>query len=200
MCPCVPDRIGIWKCWFLRRGENRSTQRRTFQSKGENQQQTQPTYGVDAGSQTRGTLVLWEVSALTTAHPLLPQIFNANCSRAMLAICTFAKCLRKHPTFGDVTSGSPAKWCLRNECRNSILMIYLYLDLGSASDWLKICFKQSDPLVTQIWVVTCHKYGISVLVPRMSLPKVGCFQVFSKCRGLKISYLDGKQLFLSMSV
>ena len=20
-CPCVPDRIGIWKCWFLRRRE-----------------------------------------------------------------------------------------------------------------------------------------------------------------------------------
>ena len=20
-CPCVPGRIGIWKCWFLRRGE-----------------------------------------------------------------------------------------------------------------------------------------------------------------------------------
>ena len=23
------DRIGIWKCWFLRRGENRSTRRKT---------------------------------------------------------------------------------------------------------------------------------------------------------------------------
>ena len=38
-CPCVPDRIGIWKCWFLRRGENRSTRRKTSRSKGENQQQ-----------------------------------------------------------------------------------------------------------------------------------------------------------------
>ena len=43
------DRIGIWKCWILRRGENRSTQRKTSRSKGENQQQTQPTYGIDAG-------------------------------------------------------------------------------------------------------------------------------------------------------
>ena len=25
MRPCIPDRIGIWQCWFLRRGENRST-------------------------------------------------------------------------------------------------------------------------------------------------------------------------------
>ena len=31
--------------------------------------------------------------------------------------------LRKQPTFGDATTGFPAKWRLRN-------------DLGSASDWL----------------------------------------------------------------
>ena len=47
----------IWKCWFLRRGENRSTRTKTFRSKGENQQQNQPTYGVDAGIWTRATLV-----------------------------------------------------------------------------------------------------------------------------------------------
>ena len=35
-----PDRIGIWKCWFLRRGENRSNRRKTSRSKDENQQQT----------------------------------------------------------------------------------------------------------------------------------------------------------------
>jgi len=49
MCPCVQDRIGFWKRWFLRRGEKRSSRRKTSRSKGENQQQTQPTYGVDAG-------------------------------------------------------------------------------------------------------------------------------------------------------
>ena len=37
------DGIGIWKCWFLRRGENQSNQRKTCRSKDENQQQTQPT-------------------------------------------------------------------------------------------------------------------------------------------------------------
>ena len=42
---------------FLRRGENRITRRKTSRSKGENHQQTQPTYGVDAGSRTRATLV-----------------------------------------------------------------------------------------------------------------------------------------------
>ena len=42
-----PDRIGICKCWFLRRGENRSSPRKTSRSKDENQQQTQPTYDAD---------------------------------------------------------------------------------------------------------------------------------------------------------
>ena len=32
----------IWECWFLRRGENRRTWRKTSRSKGENQQQTEP--------------------------------------------------------------------------------------------------------------------------------------------------------------
>ena len=72
MCPCIPDRIGIWKCWFLRRGENRSTLRKTSRSKGENQQQTQPTYGVDAGFEPGPHW--WEVSALTTAPPLFPLL------------------------------------------------------------------------------------------------------------------------------
>ena len=38
-----PDRIGIWKCWFLRRGENRTTR---IEPRGENQQQTQLAYGM----------------------------------------------------------------------------------------------------------------------------------------------------------
>ena len=56
-CLTIPDRIGIWKCWFLRRGENRSTRRKTSRSKEENQQQTQPTYDAGSGNQTRDTLV-----------------------------------------------------------------------------------------------------------------------------------------------
>ena len=34
----------------LRRGEIRSTRRKTSRNKGQNQQQTQPTYGVNVGS------------------------------------------------------------------------------------------------------------------------------------------------------
>jgi len=50
-------RIGIWKCWFLRRGENRSTRGKTSRSRDENQQQTQPTYDAGSGNRTRDTLV-----------------------------------------------------------------------------------------------------------------------------------------------
>ena len=50
-------RIGIWKCWFLRRGENRSTRRKTSRSREENQQQTEPTYDAGSGNRTRDTLV-----------------------------------------------------------------------------------------------------------------------------------------------
>ena len=52
-----PDRIGIWKCWFLRRGENRSTRRKTSRSKDENQQQTQPTYDAESRNRARSILV-----------------------------------------------------------------------------------------------------------------------------------------------
>ena len=49
--------IGIWKCWFLRRGENWSTRRKTSRSRVENQQQTQPTYDAGSGNRTRDALV-----------------------------------------------------------------------------------------------------------------------------------------------
>ena len=88
----------IW-CWFLRRGENRESveiqpvyrpplpseksifterrgvctqaRRKTSRSKGENQQQTQPTYGVDAEILTRATLVGGECSYHCTTLALI---------------------------------------------------------------------------------------------------------------------------------
>ena len=45
------------KCWFLRRGENRSTRRKTSQRKDENQQQTQPIFDAESRNRTRATLV-----------------------------------------------------------------------------------------------------------------------------------------------
>ena len=50
--------------------EIRSTQRTTSRSKGESQQQTQPTYGIDASIWTRATLV--KTSTLPSTRPVLP--------------------------------------------------------------------------------------------------------------------------------
>ena len=73
-CPCIPDWIGIWKCRFSRKGKNCTTLRKTSWSKEENQQQTQPTYGVDARIRTWATLVGGECShhCATFAPPYLP--------------------------------------------------------------------------------------------------------------------------------
>ena len=78
-CPCILDRIGIWKCWFLRRGENRSTRRKTSRSRVENQQQTQPTYQAGSRNRTRATLVGGERSHHCTIPApllLLPFLFQ----------------------------------------------------------------------------------------------------------------------------
>ena len=52
--------------------------------------------------------------------------------------------LRKQPTFYDTTCGFPAKWHLRNECRNFILMTRVVLLIGLAA-W-EICFSLSEAL------------------------------------------------------
>ena len=51
-------RIGIWKGWFLRRGENGSTWRKTSRSREENQQQTQPTYDARSNPGHTGAILL----------------------------------------------------------------------------------------------------------------------------------------------
>ena len=83
---CVPDRIGIWKRSFLRKGENWSTWRKISWRKGETQQQTQPTYGVDTKIPTRATLV--GMGALTTAQPLLPEYSHEDGCYTILSLVT----------------------------------------------------------------------------------------------------------------
>ena len=78
-------------------------------------------------------------------------------SQKLLKVCViiYTYCsLRKQPTFCDVDTGFPAKWRLRNERRNSMLMTRHYPDLGCAFDW-------SIRSTTQIWVLTRHQYGIA---------------------------------------
>ena len=75
-----PDRIGIWKCWFLRRGRNRNTRRKTSRSKEENQQKTQPKYDTGTGNRTRNTLVRGERSN----HCTIPAL-QSNCGSLNVA-------------------------------------------------------------------------------------------------------------------
>ena len=69
---CVPDGIGIRSFWFLRRGESRSNRRKTSRSKGENQQQTQPTH-VALTPGFEPARHCWKTSDLTTGPSLLPR-------------------------------------------------------------------------------------------------------------------------------
>ena len=68
--------------------------------------------------------------------------------------------------FHVATTGFPAEWRLRNECRNSILMTRHFSDLSRPSDWFSRegNLLQAIKSTSQIWVVTCHQYKISSLV------------------------------------
>ena len=85
-----------------------------------------------------------------------------SCKNSLFIICTS---LRKKPIFGDATTHFPAKWRLRDEQRNSIPMTRNYPDLGSASDWSCRVGNLIQPIrsTIQIWVVTRHQYGISLV-------------------------------------
>ena len=50
---CIRIELEFGKCWFLWRGENRSTRRKTSRSREENQQQTQPTYDTEGEGERR---------------------------------------------------------------------------------------------------------------------------------------------------
>ena len=67
----------------LRRGENRSTRRKTSRSRVENQQ-TQPTYDAESGNRTRATLVEGECSdtAPTLFRNIKQNYICENCFRS----------------------------------------------------------------------------------------------------------------------
>ena len=72
------EHLGVLKNLFLgRRLENRSTRswRKTSRSKGENQQQTQPTYGIN--------ICRYSKSALTAKPPFLQINDDSVCSHGV---------------------------------------------------------------------------------------------------------------------
>ena len=75
------DRIGLWKCWFLRRGEIGVRGKKPLGAESlENQQQTQPTYDFGSGSRTRATLVGGERST----HYAIPTPLNVPTCHSMV--------------------------------------------------------------------------------------------------------------------
>ena len=74
-----PDRIGIWKCWFLRIRENWATCRKTSQSKDENQQQTQPTCDLNALESNPGCIG-GSSSSVITNHERQAELESAFCT------------------------------------------------------------------------------------------------------------------------
>ena len=87
---------------ILRRGENRSTRRKTSRSKGENQKQTQPTYGVDAGIWTRATLVGGERS-----HHCAIPCWGGIRSSSLWVLWNFS-CLRRR--YSTISVGDVVLW------------------------------------------------------------------------------------------
>ena len=78
--------------WFLRRGENRSTRRKTFRSRVE-EQQTQPTYDAGFGYQTRATLVGGECSHhCTIPAPKVALILKAY----IFSVTWYKKVMQSH--------------------------------------------------------------------------------------------------------
>ena len=78
--------------------------------------------------------------------------------------------LRRKPTFW-VTNDFNV-FHMGNECRNSILMMCHYPDMGNASDLLCCEGNLHYPIriTTQIWLVKCHQSRVSALVPQRSFP------------------------------
>ena len=100
-----------------------------------------------------------------------------------LSHCQTYQRLRKQLIFREAATGFPAKWRLRNEPRNSILMTRHYPDLSSASDWSCRVGNLIQPIrsTTLIWVVTRHQYGISALVPPKLFRGESSFGVAFEC-------------------
>ena len=57
------------------------------------------------------------------------------CEKSNFQLLSYLR--RQLPTFCDAATGLPAKWRLRNEHRNSMLIMCHYPNLGSASGWSK---------------------------------------------------------------
>ena len=88
-CLTIPDQIGICKCWFLRRGENRSIRRKLLRARKRTNNKLNP--NMTPGPGIKPGTHWWEASALTTAPFLLPnqKKFNAYSGKESDCITVF---------------------------------------------------------------------------------------------------------------
>ena len=66
-----PDRIGIWKSWFLRRGKTRVPREKPLEARKRTNNKLNP--HMTPGPGVEPWTHWWEESALTTAASLLPS-------------------------------------------------------------------------------------------------------------------------------
>ena len=101
-------------------------------------------------------------------HPL-PERFPLHIYTDTLDFPTSSS-LRKQTSFCVALTVSLQNDAWETKSRNSVLMTRHCQKLGTATDWS--ChlwnFLQLIRTSTQIWVVTCHQHGISVLVSETS--------------------------------
>ena len=70
---CIRIELEFGKCWFLRRGETRSTRRKISRRRVENQQQIKLNPHMTPRPGIEPVPHWWEANALTTAPTLLPE-------------------------------------------------------------------------------------------------------------------------------
>ena len=101
--------------------------------------------------------VFFFVCAISVAQlVIIISVQNNKKSKVMKILSVILPQQRKQPTyFCDATSGFPMKICLRNGCRNSVLMSFHHSDLGRASDWLKQIYNAAPPIrsTTQVFLL-----------------------------------------------
>ena len=94
MCPCIPDQIGIWHCWFFEEWGKPEYPEKNLSEQGENHQQTQPTYDAGTGNRTWATLVGGEGFYTAPALLLLrnPFFFTEGLYPQLCTNCSGVQC------------------------------------------------------------------------------------------------------------
>ena len=137
-CQCVPDRIGIWNWRFLRRGEKRSTRRKTSRI-------LNPPHGVDARILTPGhiggRLVLSPLR-----HPLLPNERRCgSITRSVTSSATTTKTNTRTAKTRTTKTQRPFRVCKSSLTLFTPRFNYLYT-IVVVCGWLPVVTNQVKPL------------------------------------------------------